>query len=68
MTLGKAIKLLEREYEKAKGLDWVHNPIAYALFKVWKVADRQEPIKVTDKTMAALEAMDRKVHGDERYE
>lgn len=39
MTLGKAIKLLEKEYEKAKQLKWVYNPIAYALYKVWKMAD-----------------------------
>lgn len=40
MTLDRAIKLLEAEYEKAKKLEWVHNPIAYALYKVWKLADK----------------------------
>ena len=39
MTLQKAIKLVEEEYEKAKKLEFVHNPIAYALYKVWKMAD-----------------------------
>ena len=39
MTLEKAIKMLEEEYEKAKKLEWVHNPLAYALYKVWKRAD-----------------------------
>lgn len=42
MTLNKAIKLLEAEYEKAKALNWVNNPLAYALYKVWKMADKQE--------------------------
>ena len=39
MTIEKAIKMLEEEYERAKKLDWVRNPLAYALFKVWKKAD-----------------------------
>lgn len=40
MTLNKAIKMLKEQYEKAKKLEWVHNPIAYALYHVWKEADR----------------------------
>lgn len=39
MSLEKAIKLLEQEYERAKRLPFVRNPISYALFKVWKMAD-----------------------------
>lgn len=39
MRLQTAIKLLETEYEKAKKLEWVHNPLAYALYQVWKKAD-----------------------------
>ena len=39
MTLDKAIKQLEKEYERAKGLEYIHNPIAYALYQVWKKAD-----------------------------
>lgn len=42
MTLETAIKLLEQEYERAKGLPFVRNPLAYALYQMWKVADRQE--------------------------
>lgn len=33
------MKLLKTEYEKALGLEFVHNPLAYALYKVWKMAD-----------------------------
>ncbi len=43
MTLNKAMKLIEIEYEKAKKLEWVHNPLAYALYKVWKIADADHP-------------------------
>jgi hypothetical protein len=39
MTLEKAIKMLEVEYERAKKMDYVRNPIAYALHQVWKMAD-----------------------------
>lgn len=42
MTLDKAIKLLETEYEKAKELEWVKNPLAYALYKVWKMVDKKK--------------------------
>lgn len=35
----KWIKLLQKEYESAKKLHFVHNPIAYALYHVWKAAD-----------------------------
>lgn len=41
--LKKAIKLLEREYEKALNLKFVRNPLAYALFNVWKIADKKTP-------------------------
>ena len=41
MTLEEAIHLLESEYERAKCLDFVVNPIAYALYQVWKKADRK---------------------------
>lgn len=41
MTLKKAIKLLEEEHERAKKLDWVRNPLAYALYKVWKMVDAE---------------------------
>ena len=42
MTLAKAILLLEREYEKAKQLKYVHNPLAFALYRVWKMADEEK--------------------------
>lgn len=39
VTIEKAIRLLCREYEIAKNLEMVKNPVAYALYKVWKEAD-----------------------------
>ena len=42
MALKTAIRLLEKEYERAKALEWVHNPTAYALYQVWKMADRRD--------------------------
>lgn len=39
ITIEKATRLLCREYEIAKNLEMVKNPVAYALYKVWKKAD-----------------------------
>ena len=41
MTLDKAKKLLDEEYEKAQKLEFVYNPMAYALYQVWRKADAQ---------------------------
>ena len=40
-TLAKAIKLLEAEYDRAQKLKFIHNPLAYALYQVWKKADAE---------------------------
>lgn len=40
-TIGKAIELLKEEYERARQLQYIRNPLAYALFQVWKEADRR---------------------------
>lgn len=42
MTLDKAIKRLEIEYQKACKLEFVRNPLAYALYKVWRMADKKK--------------------------
>lgn len=41
MNINKAIQMLEAEYERAKQLKFVRNPLAYALYRVWKVADKK---------------------------
>lgn len=41
MTLEEAKHLLEEEYERAKRLEYVINPLAYALHQVWKKADAE---------------------------
>jgi hypothetical protein len=46
MTLEKAIKMLKAEYGRAKTKLWIRNPLAYALYQVWKVADREQPKEV----------------------
>lgn len=40
MTIKRALRLLALEYERAKKLEYVRNPTAWALFQVWKYADR----------------------------
>ena len=39
MTIEKAKKLLEEEYENAKHVPFVCDPVAFALYQVWKQAD-----------------------------
>ena len=39
MTIDEAIILLKEEYEKAKQLEFVRNPLACALYQVWRIAD-----------------------------
>ena len=40
--LRKAVKVLHEEYERAKNSPFVRDPLAYALYQVWKAADRGE--------------------------
>lgn len=39
MTLAKAVNLVITEYERAQKMDHIKNPIAWALYQVWKMAD-----------------------------
>lgn len=41
MTLEEAKKLLDEVYERAKRLKYVKKPLAFALYQVWKIADRR---------------------------
>lgn len=41
-TLDKAIETIKTEYEAAKQKEFVKNPLAYALYKVWKMIDKKK--------------------------
>ena len=41
MTIEQAKKLLDEEYERALRLEYVRNPLAYALYQVWKKTDKE---------------------------
>lgn len=41
MTLERVIELLKEEYEKAKRLEFVKNPLAYSLYRVWRIVDKE---------------------------
>lgn len=41
MQIDKAIELLQAEYERAKTLEYVRDPVAWALYQVWKKADER---------------------------
>ena len=38
-SIDKAIKILQARYEYAKKQKWIYNPLAYALYEVWRLAD-----------------------------
>jgi len=40
MTLEEAIEILKKNYDKAKQLKYINNPLAWALYQTWKEADR----------------------------
>lgn len=45
MTIEKAKELIDAEYERAKKLEYVNNPVAFALYSVWKMADKDRRTK-----------------------
>ena len=63
MTLEQAKYHLDKEYERAKRLDYVKNPLAYALYQVWKKADSKVLIKEVEKQILPICAV-RKIHGE----
>ena len=42
LTLEQVIKMLEEEYERAKKLEFVWDPRAYALYHTWKKVDERK--------------------------
>ena len=40
MTIDRAVERLNEMYMLAKEVKWIMDPVAYALFQVWKEADR----------------------------
>jgi len=38
MRIDRALLLVKEEYEQAKKYEWVLDPVAYALYQVWKKA------------------------------
>ena len=47
MTIEKAIERLREEYEKARENPYVNDPVAYALYHVWKEADKSSEKRST---------------------
>lgn len=42
ITLDAAIKLIQAEYEKAEKAKHIYNPLAFAIYKVWKMVDKDK--------------------------
>ena len=41
-SIDNVVKMIEAEYKKAQKLDYVKNPLAYALYAVWKKVDKED--------------------------
>ena len=41
-TLDEAIKILKANYEKAKRLSFVRQPVSWALYYTWQEVDKKE--------------------------
>lgn len=63
MTLEQAKYHLNKEYERAKQLEYVKNPLAYALHQVWKKADGKGVVKEVEKRILPICAV-RKIHSE----
>ena len=42
MKIDNAIEMLKSEYERALNLSYVRKPLAFALYSVWRKADKDE--------------------------
>lgn len=42
MELKKAINLLEANYDRGQKLEYVQNPLAWALYQTWKEVDQSK--------------------------
>lgn len=42
MKIENAIKYLYKQYEKAKTMEYVKKPLAWALYQTWRYVDGQE--------------------------
>ena len=66
MNLEKAIKLLESEYERAKNMEYVKKPLAWALFQTWKAVDSMKCEKQREyNRMAQQRSRAKRKGGDE---
>ena len=45
ITYEKAIAIFKEQYERAKKLEYVRKPLAYALYQAWEIVDEKEVSK-----------------------
>ena len=48
MKIETAVKMLIEEHAKARSLEFVHKPVAYALYHVWKYVDEHEKPRIAE--------------------
>ena len=45
MNMDEAHFLLDKFYREVRENEHIHNPVAYALYQVWKIADNEKKLK-----------------------
>lgn len=48
MTVERAKREIEKKYIQAKKMKFIHHPLAWALYQVWRMADAEKPRKGGD--------------------
>ena len=46
--LDKAIKFLREQYERAQRIEYIHNPLAWALYQTWRHVDEPPKKRIKD--------------------
>lgn len=66
MNVEKAVEMIRAEYEKVKNLEFIRNPVAYAIYTVWKIADKdyKRKKKPTCKSCAYFDRCNDDIGGD----
>ena len=48
MKIETAIKYLHKQYAKAQTMEYINNPLAWALYQTWRYVDKQSSLKESE--------------------
>lgn len=68
MKYETALGILKETYEKAKNLNYVRNPVSWALYQTWKTVDRSDRGLISDECCIQLKGVEITCASLEEYE